>query len=208
MNSKPDTQISITGADVEKRLADERNRLNAELSLQSRLQSQRLAALGSGDNDALEVVEGNLNGCLVRQENIEERIELLEAKLGEVKLIEEGKRLDELAAHAERNRQRGIKIILELYPSLAKKLTALLAELVTCETTIQSANIELHGANRPMIDAANTVRLIAEPLTDTVRLPAETSDCAAHWMPVDPMLNLLIEQLRVGSAHGRGLLSP
>jgi hypothetical protein len=158
MNANAETNITPTTADIEKRIADERNRLNAELSLQGRLQAQRMPALESGDDAALDVIEANLAGCLDRQSRIEERIELLTARLEQSKTQDESTRLDDIAASADRARIEGEKLITGDYVKHAKALAAVLHRLAAAEATIESCNLALTRAGRPQIPPANTVR--------------------------------------------------
>lgn len=194
MNSKPDTNIKPTTAEIAKRIADERNRLNAELSLQSRLSAQRLTALDAASVEALELIEQNLTQCLDRQSRIEERIAILEERLEESQAHDEHDRLDALAASARRAHDRAATL-LKKYPAAARAVAALLAEVRTCEQQIVAANHELEAAKRDTVTPADPPRFPARgnfglvidtvALHETVNLPNEIDGRPAYWTPKD-----------------------
>jgi hypothetical protein len=188
MNANAETNIAPTTVDIEKRIADERNRLNAELGLQNRLQAQQMPALESGDHDALELIEKNLSSCIDRQYSIENRIRLLTDRLEQSKQRDESERLDQLAANAERARERGEKIIANIYPKLAKQLSAALTELAECESIIDSANGQLRAGGRFELPSADRERMTTAPFQNTLRplhlsvvLPSERGDGTEYW---------------------------
>ena len=144
----------------------------------------------TGDHDALEIIKKNLAGCVERQSSIETRIRLLMTRLEQSKQSDESKRLDEVAATAERARERGSKILTSAYPKLARQLAQSFAELRECEQTIAMANSQLARAKRLTVDSADPRRFpVTAPngmpigiaaLYEVVKLPGESVDTPDH----------------------------
>lgn len=160
MNAQAQTApLAATSADLAKRIDDERRRLLMEQNLQVNLEGQRLAPLEAGDDEALDRVEAQINGCCDRQARIQERLEILQRRLDEARANERQSILDELRARAESAREIGEGLIRKEYAKSARQMAAALAKLDAIDAFIESANrvFDRAGENA-FVESPNHIR--------------------------------------------------
>jgi hypothetical protein len=142
---------------IEKRIADERARVDQAESERSQLESKRRLALESGDNSALDRIDAELrdSGTSIGRGN--ELVEILKKKHQEAILAQRDAGLDALAAKADRARVAGETLIAR-YGSHASAISELLGKLQVAEEFIFESNRTLSAAGRPATISPNTIR--------------------------------------------------
>lgn len=160
MNASTNTQpiASLSSADVQARIDEERRRLLIEQNLEHDLTGQRIAPLEAGDDAALDRVEAQINQCRDRQFRIQERLEILERRLADSQEREAGINLDVIADRANRARELGERLIRTEYAKHARALAAVLQKVAAVDALIVQSNAELHAAGRQTIRESNAIR--------------------------------------------------
>jgi chromosome segregation ATPase len=185
--------IGAVAEAIHQRILAEQKKLHAEENSERDLTTKRIALLTDGTDKDVDTCEAAIDQSRTSQLRCLERIELLAEQLKQANRKAESQRLDEIAAGAQRARDRGL-VLLRKYPKLARELATLLAEVKTCEDQITAANVELDAAKRPNVESADPRRfpihgaygLVMDTvgLHQAVNLPNE-SDGAPYWLAND-----------------------
>jgi hypothetical protein len=185
--------IGVVAEAIHQRIVAEQQKLAAEELNEKNLTTQRIALLTDGSDVDVDTCEIKIDQSRSAQLRSLERIELLADQLKQANRAMEEQRFADLAAGAERARQRGVAIITKTYPKLAKQLGEALAELKECEATIWSANHELTTAKRTdsVVESPNASRFTRTPLHDDVNLPSELDDGKFYWERYDGALEAI-----------------
>lgn len=150
--------MSNLKTDLESRIAAERSKLQAEEAREQSLTIARVDPLKSGDDAALDRIEGEIDQSRTAQLRITERIELLESSKEEAEEADHEATIDALFADAENHRATAEKLIRSKYPKLAKEMGALLAEVSGHESAIRRANEKLEWYSRDPVASSNSFR--------------------------------------------------
>jgi hypothetical protein len=144
--------------EVRARIEAERQRLDAEEARELQLMRDRLPPLEAGDDAALDAVEASINDSRGAQLRIQERIQLLTARLGEAEEREERERLDAVRERADRARQAGEKLLRDTYGPQAKALADTLLKLLAVDRFVRNQNRILDRAGQEPVASANDMR--------------------------------------------------
>lgn len=147
-----------SSTELEERIHGEGQRLLIEQNLEQDLAQQRLAPLEAGDDAALDRIEQQINECRDRQIRIQERVDLLNRRLEEVKHREHVAELNHVAAVANRAREIGERLITEDYAKHASALASVLRRLAAINGLIDAANRQMADTGRENVAHPNLIR--------------------------------------------------
>lgn len=180
--------IGTIAETIHQRILAEQQKLHVEEKSERDLTTKRIALLTEGSDADVDTCELAIDLSRTAQLRSLERIELLAEQLKQANQVAENQRLDDITKSAERARERGEKIIANVYPKLAKQLCAALSELAECESTIESANGQLRAGGRFAIRFADSERMSTAPFQNSLKplhisvvLPSERGDGVAYW---------------------------
>ena len=157
----PNESAAATSAgsdDIRTRIASERERLKAEEARELQFMQDRLPPLESGDDAALDAVEQSISDSRTAQLRIQERIELLTARLSDAEQRDERDRIAALRARAEKAREIGEREIREVYAVHAAALAWSLRKLRAVDQFIENTNRALEGSGLPGVASPNNAR--------------------------------------------------
>jgi len=186
--------IGVVAENIHARILAEQQKLHAEEQNERELTAKRISLLTEGSDKDVDTCELAIDQSRSAQLRCLERIELLAEQLKQANRKAESQRLDEVAAGAQRARERATSL-LRKYPKAAREVAALLAEVKTCESEITAANLILAEAARPTVESADPKRFSVYGnfglvtnivgLHELVNLPNEIDGQPAYWAPLD-----------------------